>query len=291
MRVKPSHLAGTWYPRDGDELERQVDALLAAATPPEVATPLAALIVPHAGYRYSGQAAATGYVLLRKQAVRRAILLAPSHYHRFRGVAAPDFEAFQTPLGNVEVDVEAVAQVVRAPLIRTDSQPYEEEHSVEIQLPFLQRVCPQAKVVPLLVGELRDDDYAVVAGQVRRLLDGDAIVLVSSDFTHYGARFGYEPFSPVDAATVKRELDSLDGGAIALVARGDLGGFRHYVAETGATICGRMPIGILLQLRSGDGGGVLLSYYTSLDVTGDYFHCVSYAAIAFAAPWSGQNRT
>lgn len=281
MDSKPSNLAGTWYPRDAGALRAQIDALLEAAAADESAEPAAALIVPHAGYRYSGRAAAAGYTALRGQRVRRVVVLAPSHYAIFRGAAVPDFEAFETPLGLVRVDVEAARALGRRGRIRSDAGPYDEEHAVEIQLPFLQRVCPDAAVVPLLVGELREEDESAVVAATAPLLDDETVLVVSTDFTHYGARFGYEPFPASGAETVAAQLAALDGGAIERVVRGEVAGFKEYVTSTGATICGRLPIAILLRLRAGAGGGRLLAYYTSLDVTGDYRHSVSYAAIAF----------
>ncbi len=281
-RIKRSTLAGTWYAAGERRLRQQVDELLAAAAQPAAASePLSGLVVPHAGYVYSGRAAAVGYACLASTSYRRAVILAPSHFAAFHGAALLDVDAFETPLGAVPVDGEGLTAVLDQPLFRADPEPYRQEHSLEIQLPFLQRVLPGAPVVPVLLGSVADDDYAVVARALRQLASDDTIFIVSSDFVHYGWRFDYLPFPAEGPERVRAGLRALDMGAIERVCAGDAAGFRGYVAETGATICGRIPIGVFLTLHGQRSPGRLLTYYTSLDVTQDYEHCVSYASIAF----------
>lgn len=280
-RIKHSTLAGTWYAAGESQLRRQVDELLQAAPAAPVAAPLFGLVVPHAGYVYSGRAAAAGYACLAATAYQRAVILAPSHFAGFRGAALLDVDAFETPLGAVAVDRDGLALLMHQPWFRVDAAPYREEHALEIQLPFLQRVLPAARVVPVLLGSLAEDDYAAVAGALHALIDAETVFIVSSDFVHYGARFDYLPFPAAGAEPVRAGLRALDMGAIERVCAGDGTGFRRYVADTGATICGRMPIGVFLTLRPRPTHGQLLAYYTSLDVTQDYDHCVSYASIAF----------
>jgi MEMO1 family protein len=280
-RIKRSTLAGTWYAAGAARLQEQVDELLRGAHPAPLSVRLAGVVVPHAGYVYSGRAAAMGYVCLSCAAYQRVVILAPSHFAGFRGVALLDADGFETPLGNVAIDREAVDVLKGQPLFREDPAPYADEHSLEIQLPFLQRVLPGARVVPVLVGSLQDDDYAPVAAVLRRLAGSDTVFIVSSDFVHYGWRFAYVPFPADGAAQVRAGLRALDTGAIDCVCAGDAAGFRRYVADTGATICGRMPIAVFLTLHARRTPGQLLAYYTSLDVTQDYEHSVSYASIAF----------
>ena len=281
-RIKRSTLAGTWYAAGEARLRAQVDDLLRAVQPVPTHAPLSGLVVPHAGYVYSGRAAATGYARLTSVSYQRAVILAPSHFASFRGAALLDVDAFETPLGTVAVDREALVTLLRQPLFRADPAPYREEHSLEIQLPFLQRVLPSVRVVPVLLADHAEDDYATVAAALRMLAAPDTLFVVSSDFVHYGRRFGYLPFPTEGAEQVRDGLRALDMGAIEYVCAGDAAGFRRYVADTGATICGRMPIGVFLTLHARRTPGQLLAYYTSLDVTQDYEHCVSYASIAFA---------
>jgi AmmeMemoRadiSam system protein B len=281
MRIKRSTLAGRWYAAGEARLREQVDDLLRAVPPVPAVGPLAGLVVPHAGYQYSGRAAAAGYTCLSSSSYARVVILAPSHFGSFQGAALLDVDGFETPLGTIAVDRDALATLLHQPLFGEDAAPYRDEHALEIQLPFLQRVLPGVRVVPVLLGALAEDDYAAVAAALRLLAAADTVFLVSSDFVHYGRRFDYLPFPPDGAAPVRAGLRALDLGAIEYVCAGDAAGFRRYVAETGATICGRMPISVFLTLHTRHSHGQLLAYYTSLDVTQDYEHCVSYACIAF----------
>jgi MEMO1 family protein len=282
-RIKRStHLAGTWYAGDAARLGEQVDGLLAAQGQVTAPGALLGVVVPHAGYIYSGRAAAAGYRRVGAHAYQRVVILAPSHFAHFRGGALLDVDAFETPLGLVAVDRAGVEALAAQPLFRFDPAVYHEEHSLEIQLPLLQRVQPNAPVVPVLLGDLAADDYAVVAAALQDLMTPSTLVVVSSDFVHYGRRFAYLPFPAADPQSVRAGLRQLDMGAIDRVCAGDAVGFQRYVAETGATICGRVPIGAFLTMHARRTPGVLLAYYTSLDVTQDYEHCVSYASIAFA---------
>ncbi len=280
-RTKRSTLAGTWYAAGEARLREQVDALLQAAQPAPLATRLAGLVVPHAGYVYSGRAAAAAYACLTGGRYQRAVILAPSHFAGFRGAALLDVDGFETPLGTVAVDRDTLTELLHQPLFRDDPAAYRDEHSLEIQLPFLQRVLPSVRVVPVLLGALSDDDYTTVAAALRTFAAADTVFVVSSDFVHYGWRFDYLPFPAAGAEQVRSGLRALDMGAINRVCAGDVAGFRRYVADTGATICGRVPIGVFLTLHARRTAGQLLTYYTSLDVTQDYEHCVSYASIAF----------
>jgi AmmeMemoRadiSam system protein B len=280
-RVKVSNLAGRWYAADAAHLQAEVDALLRGAAPAHLDVPLTGLVVPHAAYRYSGRAAAAGYACIADADYERVAILAPSHFSWFRGVALADAEAFTTPLGRVAVDEGAVAALAREPLFAVRAEAYADEHSLEIQLPFLQRVLPGARLVPLLVGDLASGDERQIAGSLRALADVRTVFVISSDFVHYGHRFDYVPFPSVGADEVRNGLRQLDGGAIDRVCAADAPGFRRYVAETGATICGRHPISLFLTMLEPPVQGTLLAYYTSLDVTGDYEHSVSYVAIAF----------
>ena len=277
-------VAGTWYPKDREELERQVDGLLArAAAPPEEPTDsrLLALVAPHAGFVYSGEVAAAGFRAVGRGAFRRVLLLGPSHYASFEGARVPAASFYRTPLGDVPLDVEAVATLARAPGFGVDDGPFGPEHALEAEIPFLERrLAPGWQLVPVLVGHpgLRYD-ASVLAPALLPLLDPHTLVVVSSDFTHYGPRFDYVPFED----DVPQHLSELDRGAIDRMLAGDGRGFDDYVKKTGATICGRNPIRVLLDLLPATAYGRLLAYDTSGRITGDFGHSVSYASIVFHA--------
>lgn len=278
MKVKHSRLAGSWYRADAEGLRKEIDGWLDAA--PEGEKPALAVIAPHAGYQYSGVVAAAAYRRLRGTGCTRVVLLAPSHHASFRGVAVLEVDAFATPLGRVNVDP-AAAQLADGALLRCDPHPFEGEHALEIQLPFVQRVLPDAAVVPLLFGRMTAQDFRAFTSVLDRLAGERTAFAVSTDFTHYGWRFGYQPFPADNAESVRQRLHDLDMGAIRPILEGDAAGFVRYLDSTGATVCGRVPVTAFLTWSGPSRRAELVAYRTSLDVTGDFEHVVSYAAIAF----------
>lgn len=285
-RRKRSTLAGRWYAGSPDRLRADVTAFLTAG---ETATgvpagPYSGLIVPHAGYAYSGRVAGAGYARLAGGPYERAVILAPSHFCRFRGVAVLDVDAFETPLGLIRVDPAGRAQLRSAALVTDLPEAFVDEHALEIQLPFLQVALPGAAVVPALVGEIDGGDAAVLAAAFAVLADARTLFVISSDFVHYGWRFDYLPFPATDPDAVRTGLHHLDMGAIEAVCAGDGAGFTTYVARTGATICGRHPVELFLATPPTPRRGHLAAYCTSLDITGDYEHVVSYASVVFPRP-------
>jgi AmmeMemoRadiSam system protein B len=192
-RVRPSAVAGRFYPANAGVLAETVDRLVADVEVPAAEPAAAAYVVPHAGYQYSGPVAASVYARLRGRAVRRVVLLGPSHYVPFGGIAAPATSAFATPLGEVRVDPAARS----LPGVVVDEVPHSAEHSLEVQLPFLQRVLPGEWVLlPLVVGRVDAGQVADVLTETSgdaTTVDLDTVVLVSTDLSHYlpydGARW------------------------------------------------------------------------------------------------------
>jgi len=279
--VKEPHLAGRWYPGDRDTLAAQVRELLSAGGPPLAG--VVAVIVPHAAYQYSGPTAGRGLAAAGSR-YDRFVVLAPSHFARFRGAAVLPMRGYRTPLGVMTIDAEAAAALERCPLVRPNPAVFLREHSVEIELPLLQALAPGATLVPVLVGALEPGDAERLAAAVAELAGERTLVVVSSDLTHYGRRFDYLPVPSLDAATVAAGVRALDDGALDRILARDADGFVRFVDETGATICGRDPIQILLRALPPGTRSERIAYTTSLDVTGDYEHTVSYAAVAFSVP-------
>src|SRR5690554_1165155 len=186
--IRPAAVAGLFYPAAADRLRLQVDALLEGAPePPRLPRSVRALIVPLAGLVYSGPVAAPAYRLLQREQARggwqRVVLLGPNHRLPLRGMAVPEEARWHTPLGDVELDGVLIQGLVQmfALAVRTDV--HLPEHSLEVQLPFLQRVAPELKLVPILVGLT---DAEAVARLIRYLWQDPAtLVLVSSDLSHY----------------------------------------------------------------------------------------------------------
>ncbi len=278
VKVRPSVLAGSWYRGISTELQEEVDQYLDKAAFDPGAGRICGLIVPHAGYFYSGAAAAYGYKVLPKGAFTHVVVMGPTHHSRFQGASIPQFTHYETPLGRVEVDRQVCDCLLADPDFSTVSSAHTEEHCLEIQLPFLQRTLGEFKLIPVLIGDVTPEDCDRIASALRAACPESSLFVASSDFTHYGHRFGYLPFDD----EIKENLEKLDLGAAERACRKDVDGFFHYVEETGATICGQKPIGILLRLLPEGASGEVARYYTSGDVTGDFSHCVSYATVVFS---------
>ena len=275
--VRSSPLAGAWYPNDPQKLKKVLEGYLAKARPPDIPEHITSLISPHAGYVYSGQAAAYGFKLLKDKQYSRVIIIGPSHYAHFHGVAVSAYDAYKTPLGTVPVDNRVGNNLSQHRLFRTQPDAEDREHSLEMQIPYLQLVLNDFSIVPLIVGDLSENDYAQVAELVKPFITKETLVVVSSDFTHYGTRFGYIPFRE----KVKENLHDLDMGSVKPILAKDCSGFTQYVQKTGTTICGSRPIAVLINLLSKESTGTLLTYYTSGDITNDWSSAVSYCSIVF----------
>ena len=209
--VRPAAVAGAFYPAEPARLEAMVRGYLAAARgkAPVGPTPKA-LIVPHAGYVYSGPVAASAYALLEGGAarLRRVVLLGPSHRVPFEGLAASGATHFETPLGLVPLDRAAVGRALDLPQVRVLDGAHAREHSLEVQLPFLQCVLDEFHLVPFAVGEASSAEVAEV---LERLWGGDeTLIVISSDLSHYHA---YDEARQLDGETT-RAIERLDADAL-----------------------------------------------------------------------------
>ena len=284
-RIRRAQVAGSWYPDEKDRLAAYLDELLAGTKPPKVDGKVMALISPHAGYRFSGKAAATGYALLRGQDIRRVVVLAISHHFPLRGASIPDVTHFETPLGLIPLDGAAVERLRRTSLVSAVAQAETEEHSLEMQLPLLQRVLPSFTLVPILVGQMRDADYGELASALAEIVDEHTLVVASSDFTHRGDNYGYEV--PAGKGTIQERLARVDDASVEQILKLNRRGLLAHADKSGTTICGLHPIALLLELLARFPGsrGQVASRFTSGDVTGDWSSSVSYVDVAFTGNW------
>jgi MEMO1 family protein len=256
-RTRPPAVAGAFYPGDRTALRREVDRLLAAArTPPRPG--LRGVIAPHAGYAYSGPVAAEAFAAARGATpVRRVVLIGPSHFGRFRGIAAPSHPAFATPLGAVPVDSGAVAALTAAGLAVADDGPHAREHALEVELPFLQALFGPLPAVPLLFGEAAAE---VVADAIELVWGDDALLVVSSDLSHF------EPYGSACAH------DARTAAAIETLAAREIGAY---------DACGHLAIrGALSAARRRGMGVTRLALANSGDTAGDRRRVVGYGAWA-----------
>lgn len=263
LAVRAPAVAGAFYDSAPDRLARHVDALLAAAEAPAVDTPRpAALVVPHAGYAYSGPVAATAYAHLRRHVdgLRRLVLLGPSHFVPVRGMALPAATGFATPLGTVPVDVAGcVDAAARSAVVKVSDRPHEQEHALEVQLPFLQRLGAGAvPLVPVLVGDAAPPAVAEFLDALGAADGDETVVLVSTDLSHY-----------LDVDTARRR-DRVTADAV--VAR-DADAIRSSDA------CGAAPLRGLVTWALRHGLDVdLLDLRTSADTAGGRRQVVGYGA-------------
>jgi MEMO1 family protein len=284
-RVRRAAMAGAWYPAERAALIAELDRLFAKAGEAKVRGNVIALISPHAGYTYSGRAAATGYQLLKGKDIRRVIVLGLSHHVPFRGASIADVTHYETPLGLIPIDETAVARLRRSPVVRSVEAVHQREHSDEIQLPLLQRVLPRFSLVPILISHMTEKDYGELATALADVVDAHTLVVASSDFTHRGPSYSYE--IPEGKGSIKERLARLDQGSVDEILKLNRVGLLSYQERTGTTICGIAPIATLLELLSRMKGirGQVVSRYTSGDVTGDWQSTVSYVDIAFSGEW------
>ncbi len=209
--IRAPAVAGVFYPGRREELRREVRDLVEAAGPIAVVPAPKALIVPHAGYRYSGAVAASGYVALGAagDSITRVVLLGPSHHVSFDGLALSGAEAFRTPLGDVAADREGIEAVAALPQVRVLEGAHEREHSLEVHLPFLQEQLGTFRIVPLVVGQATPEEVA----EVLEVVWGgpETLLVVSSDLSHF---LDEDSARAVDAETC-RKIESLEYDRIA----------------------------------------------------------------------------
>jgi AmmeMemoRadiSam system protein B len=253
-------VAGMFYPANPAELRHQVHQYLDAAEHKEMQPK--ALIAPHAGYIYSGPVAASAYVQLTTVAprIRRVVLLGPAHRLAFQGLAFSTATRFRTPLGEVTVDREALAVIRDLPQVQESDAPFEGEHCLEVQLPFLQTVLDDFKLVPLLVGDAEAGDVAEV---LERLWGADeTLIVISSDLSHY---LDYDSARNIDTET-SRAIEQLKPEAI---------GYNQA--------CGRTPLnGLLLVAKRHGLSAAVLDLRNSGDTAGPRNQVVGYGAYVFS---------
>lgn len=256
--IRPPAVAGMFYPADPEQLVYAIQGFLAEAHPPHLNPK--ALIVPHAGYVYSGAIAASAYATLTGNAtrIRRVVLLGPTHRVAVRGLALPDVDAFATPLGQIRLDAEAIHALAGFPQVTVNAEAHAGEHSLEVQLPFLQSVLDDFTLLPLAVGMATADEVAEI---LETLWDGDeTLIVISSDLSHY------LPYAIAQSTDKKTSADILQ--------------LRQPISHEQA--CGATPVsGLIVAARRHNLTPHLLDLRNSGDTAGSHSKVVGYAAFAF----------
>jgi len=268
QRVRPAAVAGIWYPGTAAALTSAVDRLLAG--PARAVGPkgdLVALIAPHAGLKYSGPVAAYAYRLLCERVFDLVVLVGPSHFVGFEGVAVYRSGAFETPTGLIPVDEDAAAALMGStPLVREHDAAHAREHSLEMQLPFLRRLAPDVAILPLVMGYQTDATARALADGLADTLTGRrALLVASSDLSHF------------HAADVAARLDRV---VLDSVTQFDADALQAALDANPEHACGGGPIVAVMRAarRLGATAAVTLQYADSGDVSGDKSSVVGYMA-------------
>jgi MEMO1 family protein len=260
-RIRPPAVAGMFYPADGATLRRSVRNCLDAAKPDPAVSPKA-IIAPHAGYVYSGPIAASAfaYFLSQQPDIRRIILVGPSHRIPFNGIAISGSEAFKTPLGLIPLDQPAHEQIRRLPQVRISDQAHSAEHSLEVELPFLQEILQEFTLVPLVVGHATDEEVSEV---LEALWGGpETRIVVSSDLSHY---LDYDAANQLDRAAAEA-IENLEPQKL-----------------EPEQACGCLPVrGLLLSARSRRLKVRTVDLRNSGDTAGSKDRVVGYGAFFFS---------
>lgn len=290
-KISFSKLGGTWYPKDGQKLSSSIDKFFKVAkkrfyVPQCNPKKVRALIVPHAGYKYSGQCAATAYQTLlennqmKNTHINQVVIIGIDHAANYSGIALPQFNVYSTPLGEVIVDVDSINDLLKDnDIFKVMTTPFESnEHSFEVQVPFIQKSVKHFKIVPMLVGKLNSSSsYEKIGKVLNKIIDDKTLVIVSTDFTHHGSQYRFYQFDKNILDNVRR----LDSNVYQAIQNKSMKQFDKATKDT--TVCGERPLRILISLMSSGAdkalkGELRLScYYTSAHVTSnsDYLFDVS----------------
>ena len=272
--IRQPAVAGSFYPQDPKELAAAVDGMIAQAGVPATQDHIVALIAPHAGYPYSGAVAAYSYAMLKGLKIHRVVVIAPSHFEEFPFASVYDGSAYATPLGKVPVDkVFAGKLASMSPLIKLSSRGHvpsegQAEHSLEVELPFLQRTLSDFEVVPVVMGEQSYEASRALGVALAQLIQGsDTLIVASSDLSHYHP---YDEASTLDHKT----LNAISEWDYLTLSRN----FQMRIWEA----CGGAPIvaAMIAAERLGATRANVLKYANTGDVTGDHSRVVGYGAVA-----------
>jgi AmmeMemoRadiSam system protein B len=275
MATRPAAVAGSWYPASAGALAREVDDYVGRATGIPAGS-IDAIIAPHAGIMFSGPVAAYSYKAAAANDYDVAVLVGPSHFVHFDGIALYPEGEFATPFGPVAIDGDAAGALARAPIVKPRPAPHAREHSLEMQLPFLKRLLPNVRIVPMLMGDQNRATIEALAEALVADVRPRTLLIASTDLSHY--------YDATTAAT-------LDGAVIERVENFDADGLlevfeSHPAGDRGRNVgCGIGPaISVMLAARArGARQARILKYGHSGEVSGDYAGVVGYLAAAMGS--------
>ncbi len=270
-----------WHPPTADGLKHSMEVLFKHA-PRVLSKPIKALVLPHAGYTYSGLTAAMGITQIdSKTRYSKILILGPSHYVPLKNKGhITSARAIQTPLGEAPLDTESLAFLKKAPIFESIDAIDQQEHCIQIEVPFFQTVLPGIPILPIVLGSLDRAAAHGIAELLEPFLDDTTLLVISSDFTHYGASFGYVPFSH----NIEENIRSFDAEVIAPLC--DLNESKVYneFRRRERTICGESALKVMVPLLRSKWPsleGTCIDYRMSGQLNSDWSFSVSYAALTW----------
>ncbi|MBF0533187.1 MAG: AmmeMemoRadiSam system protein B, partial [Candidatus Omnitrophica bacterium] len=268
--IKHPNVSGQFYPSDPKELSALLDGFFARADVALAQLPVGAVIVPHAGYVYSGPVAAYAFKRVSAQKIATVVILAPSHFANFDGISVGDYAGMETPLGVVSVDKTIVDRVIAAdPKFAFYAPAYEREHSLEVEIPFIQKTFPSAKIVPVIFGQAAPETIQKFSAALKDALGdrADTLIVASSDLSHYH-----------DDKTARK----MDAAVLELARKLDVEKLWEANVSGRLEMCGFIPVAaVLVYSRLQNWGNAeLIRYGNSGDATGDRDRVVGYGAVA-----------
>ncbi len=271
--IRKPAVAGAFYPADKDELTKQVDEFLANAKKIDIKGRLLAIVVPHAGYSYSGQVAAYSFKQLEGTDFKKIIIISPSHYVSFDGISVYNKGAFETPLGLIKVDEELANKIIQKnKRFIFYPEAHQKEHAIEVELPFLQRVYKDKdfRIVPIVMGAPSSDDARILSDALYDVIDKDTLLVISVDLSHY---YPYDKAVELDTSGLNA-IEKLDANELAQ-------NINSRATEIDAPVA---VLGAILFANRYSAKAELIKYANSGDVTGDKSKVVGYSSIVIYVP-------
>jgi len=277
--VRQPAVAGQFYPADKAELTKMISQFLDQTEPPKTEGQVKALIVPHAGYVYSGQVAAYGFKAIQGQDIKRVILIGSSHHQYLDRAVIDSYDSWQTPLGQVDLDTDLRDALVKEnPLFRIDAASHQPEHSLEVEVPFLQTVLKDFKILPILVNQITQDDLEKISQTLAKHIDNKTLLVASSDMSHY------PPYEQANYAD-KKVIEAILTGQVANLQETISQLENENIPNLATCLCGQGAVEIVMKVAQEmkDREIKLLKYANSGDVEiGNKSQVVGYSAIAFS---------
>ncbi|MBK7499360.1 MAG: AmmeMemoRadiSam system protein B [Ignavibacteriales bacterium] len=264
MRIRHQQVAGYFYPADKDKLQKDIALMLQVAKPEKAFNNIFGIVSPHAGYMYSGKTAAFAYNLLKDKFYKTVIIISPSHAEYFPGISIYDGDAYETPLGIVEIDQVMVDMLVEnSKIIFRGIQGHRKEHALEVQIPFLQTVLKNFKIVPIVMGDQSKMFVDELAEKISKVVDDNTLVVASSDMSHF---YSSEEAERLDSVVEKRINDF------------DFEQLLKDLDDHECEACGGGPIAVMMKTASlkNIDKSLVISRSDSGDVTGDKSEVVGY---------------